>query len=101
MKTYQHPDTKEIRTVDDKADVQIAALEKLGYVAITGKDIANEETLSVTYEQVTKATEPTEPPALPKLTVPVPPGPTRDPDAPKQATPGAITRDDVAPLKGK
>lgn len=93
--TYRHPDTKEIRVVDSEADVQIAALTKLGYVAITGEDIAGEPSLSVTYEQVSKATQPTEPPALPKLTVPIPPGPTRDPESPKSPTPGAITREDV------
>ncbi len=87
MKTYQHPDTKEIRTVDEKNDVQIAALEKLGYVAITGKDITDEPELTVTYETVTDKHTPPEPPALPKLTTPVPNAPTRDtsPTAPKDA----------------
>lgn len=87
MKTYQHPDTKEIRTVDEKNDVQTAALEKLGYVAITGKDITDAPSLSVTYEPVSKPTEPATPPALPKLTTPIPPGPTRDtsPTAPQDA----------------
>lgn len=87
MKTYRHPDTKEIRTVADDADVQIAALEKLGYVAITGEDIASEPSLSVTYQTVSKATVPAEPPALPHLATPIPPGPTKDtsPTAPPTA----------------
>lgn len=98
MKTYRHPETKEVRTVADDADVQRAALEKLGYVVITAKDITNDPSLSVTYETVTNPHTPPAPPALPKLTKPVPPGPTRDPNDPKPATPGAITREDVAPL---
>lgn len=86
-KTYRHPETFAIKTVDGKNDVQVAALEKLGYVEITAADIKGEESISVTYEQVTKADAPTEPPALPKLTTPVLPGPTRDtsPTAPKDA----------------
>jgi hypothetical protein len=99
LKTYQHPDTKEIRTVDEKNDVQVAALEKLGYKAITAEDITGEPSLSVTYETVTDKQESPEPPALPKLTTPIAPGPTRDPGAPKQATPGAVTREDVEPPK--
>lgn len=98
MKTYRHPTTKDIKPVANDASVQIAALKKLGYVEITGKDIEDEEGLTVTYEQVSRATQPAEPPALPKLTTPVPPGPTRDPSAPQQASAKAITREDVEPL---
>jgi hypothetical protein len=98
MKTFQHPNTKEIRTANNDESVKIAALKKLGYVEITGDDITNEPSLGVTYEPVAKATQPAEPPALPKLTKPVPPAPTRDPGAPKQASGKAITREDVAPL---
>lgn len=85
--TYRHPDTKDIKQVDPSNDVQIAAVEKLGYVKITGKDITNDPVLTVTHEQVTNATPAVEPPALPKLTKPIPPGPTRDtsPTAPPDA----------------
>lgn len=87
MKTYQHPNTKEIRTADEKNDVQTAALEKLGYVAITGKDITDAPSLSVVYEPVSKAAVPAEPPALPKLATHIQPGPTSDtsPTAPPTA----------------
>lgn len=95
IKTYQHPETKEIRTPDPDNPVQIAALKKLGYVEITAKDIEGEEELEVTYEPVSKGTPATDPPALPKLTKAIPPGPTRDPNDLKPATPGAITREDV------
>lgn len=101
-KTYRHPETRDIKTVDGKNEVQEAALKKLGYVEITAQDIENEPGLSVTYQQVTRAQVPVEPPPLPHLTTPVPPGPTRDTSAPAPATPGAITRDDVegtAPAK--
>lgn len=104
MKTYRHPETKEIRTTADDAAVQIAALEKLGYVEIKAEDIANEPGLSVVYEQVTPAKPPVEPPALPHLANPVLPGPTRDPAAPAvPAAPAApITSEDTEPApKGK
>lgn len=102
MKTYRHPETKDIKTVKDN-DVQEAALKKLGYVEISAKDIEDDAGLSVTYQTVTQARVPQEPPALPHLSVPVPPGPTRDTSVPAQpasATPG-ITREDAQPLSGK
>lgn len=97
MKVYRHPETLDIKQVDERNDVQVAAVKKLGYLPITGEDIEKEDKLSVTYEPVAKATKPTEPAALPRLTKPVPPGPTRDTSTPPPATPGAITREDVAP----
>lgn len=104
MKTYQHPETKEVRTAADDEDVKIAALEKLGYVAITAKDVKDDPKLTVTYEQVTRPNAAPEPPALPKLTKLVVNPPTRDPGAPAPATPEAVTREDVQPFvadKGK
>lgn len=99
MKTFQHPETKAIRTVPNDADIQIAALKKLGYVAITAKDIENDPRLSVTYEQVTSAKQPIEPPALPRLTTPVPNAPTRDTDTPVSKTVSPVAApEDVAPL---
>lgn len=76
--TYKHPATGQIRKFNDDDAVRVAALEKLGFVAWTVKDVEDEQSLGVTYETVTPAKQPTEPPALPKLTKPVPPGPTRD-----------------------
>ena len=96
---YKHPVTKEFRQADPSNAIQIAALEKLGYEKVTAEDITNESSLSVVYETVTPAHQPAEPPALPKLTKPIPPGPTRDPGALRQQTPGAITREDVEPPK--
>lgn len=92
MKTYQHPQTKDIKYVPNDNDVQAAALEKLGYVTITAADIKGEPTLEVTYEQVTNPRLPEQPPALPKLTVPVADAPTRD------TSKTGVTRDDVVPL---
>lgn len=96
MKTYRHPVTGAIKTVNDGTDVREAALKKLGYVEITAEDIENEHGLSVTYEQVSKATQPAEPPALPKLTKPVPPVATRDtsPTAPPDSLSTAPTGKD-------
>lgn len=92
-KTYRDPQTGKIRTVSN--DVQMAALKKLGYVEITAKDIEGEEELSVIYEPVSKGTPAIEPPALPRLTKDIPPGPTRDPNDPASSTPHAVTREDV------
>ncbi len=102
IKAFRHPDTGSIKKVNDEDKLRIAALEKLGFVEFTEKDL-DEVGLTVTYEQVTPATAPKEPPALPKLTTPIAPGPTRDtsPTAPPTATPGVITREDVEPLKDK
>lgn len=101
-KTYRNPATRAIRIVDEKNEVQIAALEKLGWVEISGEDIANDPKLAVVYEKVTPATPAVEPPALPRLVTPVPPIPTQATDAPIAATPAAITREDAQPLsKGK
>lgn len=87
MKTYKHPVTGEIRTPDEKNLVQIAALEKLGYVEWTASDVTNDPLLSVTYETVTDPHTPPAPPALPKLTTPVATEPIK--------TGGAITREDA------
>lgn len=95
MKTFQHPETKEIRTVADDAAVQIAALEKLGYKEIGPEDIKGEPALSVTYKANDDTKHPGETSAVPHLTTPILPGPTRDPGAPAPKTPGAITREDV------
>lgn len=94
VKLYRHPDSGEIKQADPSNDTQAAALKKLGFVEFTAEDIEGDAGLGVTFEQVTKATPAVEPPALPKLTKPIPPGPTRDPDAPNP-TPGVITREDV------
>lgn len=97
VKLYRHPDTGEIKQADPSNDTQAAALKKLGFVEFSAEDIENDAGLGVTYEQVTKATPAIEPPALPKLTTPIQPGPTRDtsPTAPPNPTPGVITREDV------
>lgn len=96
MKTYRHPVTMAIKTVDGKESVREAALIKLGYVVITAETIENEPPLSVTYEQVASADVPAEPPALPKLTKPVPPVATRDtsPTAPPDSLSTAPTGKD-------
>lgn len=78
MKTFQHPRTKDIKTVANDADIQIAALKRLGYVAITAKDIENDPKLTVVYETVTGVNHPGDPPVLPRLATPVPDAPTRD-----------------------
>lgn len=111
MKTYRHRAQGKIRSVDASNGVTIAALEKLGWEEVTAQDIRDEPSLSVTYETVTEARQPAEPPALPKLTTPVPPGPTRDTSEPVTSedaveeephTSGAagITREDAKPLTG-
>lgn len=99
-KTYRNPKTNAIRVVDEKNEVQEAALLKLGWVEISGDDIANAPSLSVVYEKVQPATPPVEPPALPRLVTPVPSAPTRETDAPPQATPEAITGESAQPLTG-
>lgn len=98
IKTFRHPDTGQIRKLNDEDKLRIAALEKLGYEEFTAEDL-DEVGLSVTYEPVAKATQPKEPPALPRLTKPIPPVPTRDTSVPQQekSVPG-ITRKDVQPL---
>jgi hypothetical protein len=78
MKVYRQPNGSRIKKVEDGNDIKIAALEKLGWEEITAEDIEGEDSLSVTYENVTPARAPQEPPAVPKLNKTVPPGPTRD-----------------------
>jgi hypothetical protein len=98
IKTFRHRETGQIRKLNDEDKLRIAALEKLGYEEFTKKDL-DEVGLAVTYEQVSRADVPKEPPALPKLSKPIPPGPTRDLSVPQQekSAPG-ITREDVQPL---
>lgn len=73
IKTYQHPDTKNIKQVPSDNDVMIAAVEKLGYVQITAADITGDPVLTVHYEQVTNPKLPATPPAVPVLDQPVAP----------------------------
>ena len=100
---YRHPETKDIKQADPSNDVQLAALKKLGYEKWTGEDVANDPGLEVTYGQVTRADAPKEPPALPRLTKAIPPGPTHDtsPTAPPASKTPGITREDVEPAKDK
>lgn len=100
-KTYRHPGGSRIREVDSSDSIKIAALEKLGWKEITGEDITNDPKLTVVYEKVTPATAAVEPPALPRLVKPVPSAPTRETDAAAQVTSGAITSEDVEPLKSE
>jgi hypothetical protein len=67
MKVYRQPNGSRIKKVEDGNDIKIAALEKLGWEEITADDIEGEDSLSVTYENVTPARAPQEPPAVPKL----------------------------------
>lgn len=76
--TYKHPVTGAMRKFDDSDSVRLAAVEKLGFEKWTAADVKGEEALGVTFEPVAQGTPASDPPALPKLTKPIPPGPTRD-----------------------